>query len=188
MDKCRIFICDDQDRIRSRCWYFQSSRDQVYMGPDVTGKTSKLSFHANDGSSRDGCDSQWGLTRAYAETELRSGTARVLKPVRWKRPTTPAVGAIQVASILFPTDFLRGTIPPFKPGRKRIALPLAAPGHAIEIGIFYSHDEPLVVKTNLSNIGGTTLGYISLSSGENVTIAARGVPFEPTAIPLLYEW
>lgn len=187
VDKCRIFICDEQDRARSRCWYFQSTGRQVYIGPDVTGGTSKLSFHVNDGSSRDGCDSQWGLTRTYAEMEIRSDK-RVPRPVRWKRPATPSVGVVQVASILFPTDFLRGRIPPFQPCRKRIALPLAPPGHAIEIGVFYSRDEPSAAKTNLNKAGGTSLGYFSLPDGENVVIAAREVPFKPEAIPQLYEW
>lgn len=187
MDKCRIFISDERDRIRSRCWYFQSTGNQVYIGPDVTGSTSKLSLHASDGTSRDGCDSQWGLTRTYAEQETRLGN-RVLKPVRWKRPTTPPVGAVQVASILFPTDFLLGSIPPFEPGRKRIALPLARSGHAIEIGVFYSRDCPSIIKNDLNNAGTTSLGYMSLPSGEHVVIAAREVPFDPSTIPQLYKW
>ena len=52
--------------------------------------------------------------------ERRWGTPNLLKPARWKRPETPAVGVVQVASIAFPTDFLGGTIPPFKSRRKRI--------------------------------------------------------------------
>ena len=95
-----------------------------------------------------------------------------------------AGGGAQVASILFPTDFLGGTIPPFKSGRKRIALPLAPPRHAIEVGVFYSHAEPSIIRTEMSNSGGTFIGHMNLPGGENVAVAAREVPFEPSAIPL----
>jgi hypothetical protein len=182
LDMCRIFICDERNQIRSQCWYFRSEGNEVYIGPGPTGGTSKLSFHSRGGSSRDGCDSQWGLTRPYAERERQLGTAEVLLPVRWKRPLTPSVGVVQVASILFPTDFLRGTIPAFKSGRKRVALLLASPHHAIEIGVFYSFDEPSIIRINLNNAKGKFIGYMSLPNGENVVIAAREVPFDPAII------
>lgn len=177
-DKLRIFICDKQGRARSQCWYFQSSGNQVYIGPEPIGGASKLSFHANDGSSRDGYDSQWGIVNTYARAERESGITNILSPKRWKRPTTPSTGSVQVASILFPTDFLLGRIPPFKTGRKRIAWPLASPHHAIEIGVFYSFDDPLAIRTNLNNAGGTFIGYMNLPNRENVAIAAREVPFD----------
>jgi hypothetical protein len=106
---------------------------------------------------------------------------------RWNRPETPPVGSVQVASIMFPTDFLGGTIPPFKSGRKRIALPLAPPRHAIEIGVFYSLEDPPTIRTEMNNSGGTFIGHMSLPGGENVVVAAREVPFEAAAIPLAYE-
>ena len=134
IDKLRIFISDEQDRARSQCWYIRSVGNHVYIGPEPTGGTSKLTFHAEKGSSRDGCKSQWGLTGDYAEMERRLGTPNLLKPARWKRPETPAVGVVQVASIAFPTDFLGGTIPPFKSGRKRITLPLAPPELSLNLG------------------------------------------------------
>lgn len=188
IDKFRMFISDEQDRPRSQCWVFYSRGDHVYIGPDPTGGTSKLSFHANNGRSRDGCNSQWGLTRAYTEMEEQLGTPNLLRPVRWKRPETPRVGVAQVAAILFPTDFLGGTIPPFKPAKKRIALPLAPPRHAIEVGVFFSREDPWIIRTEMNKAGGTFIGHMSLPGGENVAIAAREVPFEPAAIPLASEW
>jgi hypothetical protein len=188
IDKCRIFISDEQDRARSQCWYIRSVKDHVYVGPEPTGNTSKLTFHAENGGSRDGCNSHWGLTRDYAEMEKLLGTPNLLKPARWKRPETPSVGVAQVASIMFPTDFLEGSIPPFKSGRKRIALPLGQPRHAIEIGIFYSREDPSTIRTEMNNAGGAFIGHMSLPGGENVVVAAREVPFETTAIPLASEW
>jgi hypothetical protein len=185
-DKARVFVIDEQGLARSRCWYFCSLRDAVYIGPDATGGTLKLSFHANDGCSRDGCNSQWGLPRDYAEEERQLGTPKLPPLARWKRPETPPTGFAQVASIMFPTGFLCGTIPPFKPGQKRIALPLAPPGHAIEIGIFYSREDPSTVKAGLSSAGGKSIGYMSLPGGEHVIVAAREVPFEAAAIPLAH--
>jgi hypothetical protein len=182
--KLHIFISDEQDRARSQCWYIHSISNHVYIGPEPTGGTSKLIFHAENGRSHDGCNSQWGLTRDYAEMEKQLGTPNLLRPARWKRPETPPVGSVQVASIMFPTDFLGGTIPPFESGRKRIALPLAPPRHAIEIGVFYSLEDPSTIRTEMNNAGGTFIGHMSLPSGENVAVAAREVPFEVAAIPL----
>lgn len=188
VDKFRIFISDEQDRARSQCWYFFSNRDDVYIGPEPIGGASKLTFHANDGRSRDGHNSQWGLIRPYADKERQLGTPNILPPVRWKRPETPSVGVAHVASIMFPTDFLGGTIPPFKSGRKRIALPLAAPGQAIEIGVFYSLEDPSTIRTEINKAGGTFIGHMSLPGGENVAVVARETPFEAQAIPAAAEW
>jgi hypothetical protein len=49
IDKLHIFIIDEQGRARSQCWYSRSKGNDVYIGPEPTGSTSKLSFHANDG-------------------------------------------------------------------------------------------------------------------------------------------
>jgi hypothetical protein len=116
------------------------------------------------------------------------GTPSLLKPARWKRPETPRVGVAQVAAILFPSDFLGGIIPPFKPGKKRIALPLAPPRHAIEVGVFFSREDPWIIRTEMDKASGTFIGHMSLPGGESVAIAAREVSFEPAAIPLASEW
>ncbi len=134
IDKLRIFIIDEQDRPRSQSWYFKSKGNGVYIGPEKTGRALKLSFHTDNGRARDGRNSQWGLIKDYAEMEAQLGTPKLPPLARWKRPETPSVGVAQVASIMFPTDFLGGTIPPFKSGPKRIAVTLAPPRHAIEVG------------------------------------------------------
>jgi hypothetical protein len=182
MDDCRIFISDEQNRARTRCWYFRSKCSGVYIGPDLIGHAMKLSFHSDDESSRDGCNSQWGLNKVYKQREILSGTPHLPPLMRWKRPETPSMGLAQVASILFPTDFLGGSIHPFKPGRKRLALPMAPPHHAIEIGVFYSREEALSIKALLVEARSTPIGYISLPGGENVAVAARQVPFDSANI------
>jgi hypothetical protein len=93
------------------------------------------------------------------------------------------VGISQVASILFPTDFLGGIIYPFKPGRNRFALPMAPPGHAIEVGTYYSREEPSTIKASLIIAGSTPIGYMSLPGGENVIFAAHVVHFDAALIP-----
>jgi hypothetical protein len=185
-DKLRLFIRDAQNRPRSQCWYFSSYNNSIVIGPEPTGGTLKLSFHASDGQSHDGRNSQWGLITDYREEEERLfGKQTVLQPIRWIRPETPSVGAAHVASILFPTDFLDGTIKPFKPlnkqDQKRIALPLAPSGHAIEVGVFFSFEDPLTIIVR-SDAGDTCIGYRSLPGGEYVAFAAREVPFNPASI------
>lgn len=86
IDKFRFFVADEQGRARSGCWHVVANKDDVFLGPDATGQTLKVSFHANDGRSLDGFNSQYwkGPKRA-----------------RWKRPETPPVGAAHVASSSF---------------------------------------------------------------------------------------
>jgi hypothetical protein len=189
-DKLRLFIIDEQNRARSQFWYFCSWENGLYVGPELTGRTFKLSFHANDGPSLDGCNSQWGLTRDYREIERDLGTSNVPQPIRWKRPETPSVGTAHVASIMFPTDFLGGTINPFKSlksDQKRFALPLAPSGHAIEVGIFFSFEDLLTIKDRMRNAGGTFISCVALPGGENVAVTARQIPFNPDRIPLASE-
>jgi hypothetical protein len=54
------------------------------------------------------------------------------------------------------------------PGRKRFALRMAPPGHAIEVGAYYSREEPSTIKASLINAGSTPIGYMSLPGGETV--------------------
>ena len=183
IDKLRIFIIDEQHRPRSQSWYFKSKGNGIYIGPEKTGRALKLSFHTDNGRARDGRNSQWGLIKDYAETEVQLGTPKLLPLARWKRPETPSVGVAQVASIMFPTDFLCGTIPPFKSGPQRVAVALAPPRHAIEIGLFYSRADPSTIRTEINNAEGRCcIGYFSLPGGENVAVAARVVPFDNAAL------
>jgi hypothetical protein len=181
-DKLRIFISDDIDRARSQCWYFHSKGDDVYIGPEATGGTAKLSLHGNNAPSNDGCNSQWGLIGDYRKKEAKF-TNRPLRPLRWKRPKTPPMGAIHVASILFPTDFLCGVIRAFKPGRTRVALPMAPPRHAIEVSVIYSLEEPSNIAAEMTKAGITFLGHFHLPCGGIVAVSACEVPFDPALVP-----
>ena len=181
IDELRIFVIDEQHRPRSQSWYFKSKGNGVYIGP--AGPALKLSFHTDDGSACDGRNSQWGLLKDYLKMEAQLGTPKLPPLARWKRPETPSVGVVQVASIMFPTDFLRGTIPPFKSGLKRLPITLAPPGHAIEVGLFYSRADPPTTRTELENAERSCLDYFSLPSGENVALAWCVIPFDPALIP-----
>jgi hypothetical protein len=111
------------------------------------------------------------------------GTPKLPPRARWERPETPSVGVAQVASIMFPTDFLGGNIPPFKSGPKRVPVLLAPPRHAIEVGLFYSRADPPTIRTEINNAEGRCIGYFSLPGGENVAVAARVVPFNAALTP-----
>jgi hypothetical protein len=177
----RLFIVDEQGRPRSECWYFKSRGSSIYVGPEKTGHALKLSFHDDDGSARDGRNSQYGLLKDYAAKELQFG-AQLPPLARWKRPETPPEGLAQVASINFPTDFLNGAFSAFKSGRTRVAVPIAPPGRAIEVGLFYSRDEPASIRMALDTATGKCLGFFTLSNGENVAVAARVVSYDPALI------
>ena len=91
----RLFIVDEQGRPRSECWYFKSRGSSIYVGPEKTGHALKLSFHDDDGSARDGRNSQYGLLKDYAAKELQFG-AQLPPLARWKRPRRHPKGSLKL--------------------------------------------------------------------------------------------
>lgn len=178
----RFLITDDDDRPRSSTWFFQTTGDNVYLGPRGTGGKAKLSFHP-PGSGRDGCDSQWGLVRQYAEEESTKGFTDLLKPVRWVRPAAPTKGAVIVASIAFPADYMKGAVAPSEGTGKRIAFPLAPAGQATVIDIFFAREAPEKTEQAFIASGRTPFIYSDLPCGEFVSLTARQVPFDSGYIP-----
>lgn len=174
-DALRFYIADEHDRPRSSLWRAFCHGDDVYLAPRKIGGALKLSIH------RDG-NCQYGTTRHYVQKARAQGIDAFPPLARWRRPPTPESGAFHVASILFPTDFLRSrTIA--RPTKLKFAIPLAPLGHAIEVMVFYASAEPSLAEQALRERGITAFSYMTLLCGEIAILAARQVPFEAEFIP-----
>jgi hypothetical protein len=182
VEKVRFYVADEADRRRSAPWYVRENAGSVYVGPSLLGGSLKLSFHKTGGSA-DGRDSQYGTTSRYVERLRAAGFWNFPRLARWSRPVPPLHGATQVASILFPTDFLRTPLPPPPPGKTKFALPIAPPGSALEVGLFYSRSVPQELEALFIGKGLTPLFFVPANAGQFVSVTARHVAFDPNSIP-----
>ena len=133
LDKIRFLIVDEDGDLRSSAWFITSESGSLYVAPKALGSAMKLSLHPK-GRSIDGHDCQFGLARHSMKRHRELGYSPPA-PMRWTRPEPPEVGALHVASILFPTDYLTEKMgEPQEDGKLKFALPLPPPGHVIELG------------------------------------------------------
>ena len=180
--KFRFFVADEADRPRSSQWFIYEHRGSVYASASLLGGLFKLSLHPC-GSGQDGCDSQIGLTRNYAQREEASGFS-VFPPIRWARPLTPQIGTVLVASIAFPTDFLKGEVLLSGKSRRRYSFKIAPAGQAFVISIFYSSEDPTALEERFIATGADPLIWMKLPSAEYASIVAKYAPFDPKFVPV----
>lgn len=181
--KFRFFIVDERNEPRSSCWVAHESAGSIYVSPRVTGGAMKLSFH-RPGRSNDGCDSQYGFTNPYVRKENARTGQDLPMLARWTRSATPTDGYVQVASLVFPTDFLRGAIQhPPEPGKRKFAIPMAPPGAAIEVGLYYTRRATTDIESDFVGRGVTPLVWWELDDDEKVVLAAKQTPFNPELVP-----
>jgi hypothetical protein len=96
---------------------------------------------------------------------------------KWRRPQTPATGAVHVASVIFPKAYYTSEAPRGTP-KKPVFLMEAAPDvKAVEFGFFYSkHASKL--ETSLAKIG-RPLIFSELANGESVAVVCRARNLDP---------
>jgi hypothetical protein len=84
---------------------------------------------------------------------------------------------VRVASIRFPTDFLRGPQAIEKAIRDLVLVERAPAGDCIELGVFYSREPKSVLEPKLAKIG-LPMFHIDFGNGENASIVVRQRIFE----------
>jgi hypothetical protein len=102
--------------------------------------------------------------------------------IKWKRPPTPEVGTAHVASIIFPTEFLKLPQPQGTLKKPLIIFDAAAPGKAVEVGFFYSREEQATLEPKLLKIGHPIV-WTKLDNGEMITVVVREADFDRTVLP-----
>jgi hypothetical protein len=163
----------------STVWTAFGNRDDYYIGSRSFMGSQKVSLHTS-GICRVALTSrQYDM---LAEQGLPQPADRAA--TKWQRPRTPRTGAAHVASIIFPTDYLRIMDEPKGTRKKPLFIfEPAPPGQAIEFGIFYSREDEAAMEERYRQIG-QAIVHTTLEGGEQVTVVARISSFDQAWLPL----
>jgi hypothetical protein len=161
----------------SATWTAFGTGDEYYIGARHAMGSSKISLHQS-GICR------VALTEKHFNALPGDGLAqpRDRALVKWKRQPTPDIGAAHVASIIFPTEFLKLPEPQSTPKKPLIIFGAAPPGKAIEIGFFYSREAPATLEPKLLQIGHPIV-CTTLDNGEMITVVGREADFDSAVLP-----
>jgi hypothetical protein len=167
------FAVGTEKAVLSSFWFVTATDEgSVYVGARSLGGTLKASFHRS-GS----CHVRFGQRQ-----EL--GTLANSYMMKWRRKPTPPAGAVQVGSIIFSTDLLRGQMDPPEGKAMHVLFVPPPKGHALELGLFYSHETSETMEAKFLKIG-KPLIYSELPTGEVFSVVARTGLFDAEAIPQL---
>ena len=161
----------------SSMWTAFGTGNEYYIGARHVMGSSKISLHQS-GICR------VALTEKHFSALLSDGLTqpRDRALIKWKRPPTPDIGAAHVASIIFPTEFLKLPEPQGIPKKPLIIFGAAPPGKAVEIGFFYSREDPATLEPKLLQIGHPIV-CTTLDNGEMITVVAREADFDRAVLP-----
>jgi len=67
--------------------------------------------------------------------------------------------------------------------KPKTSLPMAPKGQAVEVSLFFHYLRADVVEEELLKYGYTPIFYMTLNSGEVVSVAARQTPFDRNILP-----
>jgi hypothetical protein len=167
---------------RSSIWTAWGDKREYYLGVENLTGSIKASFH------RDGrCHVKFRENYWWALRNKGLFVPRNPKITAWRRPPTPDSGAVHVASVLFPRDFIKVDAEPNARQDGWWADPVfyfahAPAGEAVEFLLFYTKT-PEAIEQALAQIG-KPLFYTTLdSSDESVSIVVRTRPFDAAVIP-----
>ena len=171
------FAVGTSDGPRSAWWYVHMEpRANVYVGVRSLGEHLKLSLHGDR-------NCQFGMPRSRLDAMRKAGL-----PVpknhyffRWPRPVTPQKGAIQIVSIIIPTNLLNNKPPPDQSTKRRLPLFSPAPaGHALELNILYSFEPASSLEERLLHKCCPMI-HNQLDNGEIIHFVGRVIPFDAPA-------
>lgn len=163
-----FYISDKNNRRRSSTWVIKKdvrkkdNSASIYVYERTFGGKNKLSLHPN-------LDCQWGMVGNYYDKmkEIGGGTFDF---IRWKRRETPEKGAIYVASIRFPTDFMQGDFSEYQENKKAVfSFEIAPAGKSINFGIYFSKESPENLEEAFLKKGMTPIFCFDMDNGEFVS-------------------
>jgi hypothetical protein len=162
----------------SAAWMTFDSHGNFYIGARSVMGSQKISLHRSR-ICRLAFDKRYfgsAVERGLIPTE----EDRVL--VKWRRPLTPAIGAVLVVGLVFPTDFLHLNAPAASVKKPFIYLDAAPQGKAVEVAFFYSREPVTTLEPELLQFG-SPLFWTDLGCGDMVWMVAREADFHATAFP-----
>lgn len=157
-----FYLCDSDGRRRSSTWKIKRTKDNVYISTEGFTGRMKLSLHPD-------LVCQWGLVRNYHERNV-SNSKGSFEPIRWERKETPVEGALFVASITFPTKYLKGKFSDFKEkGKEHFKFQIAPEGCSLSFGVFYSKEDPETLEQKFIQRNMLPIFTFDLENGEYVS-------------------
>jgi len=183
IDKFRFAIGDDRAAVATE-WIAWADRDSFYLGALRLDGLVKLSLHEKQICRLAIPKQNW---LEHREGAYRSVSDRAFQ--QWTRAPTPEQGVLHVASIAFPTDFMVAPLRPSraKPSKPLFMIPMAAAGMCVEISLLYSLQHPKGLEGKLEGKC-TPIVYMTLTTGEFVSVVGRNAPFDPSLIPAPDQW
>ena len=171
----RFAVCGPKGH--STSWTAFKRGNDYYIGARGLMGAQKISLHAS------------GICRVALTEEFYNSlpTKGLLQPLdraiaKWRRSETPARGAVHVASIIFPSDYLVHAKPEGTYRKPLIIFGDVPPGKAFEFGFFYSREEIDDLGERLEKVG-EPLFSTKLDDGTTVTLVSRLIVFDPSVLP-----
>lgn len=172
----RFAVCGPKGH--SSSWTAFGHGNDYYIGARGLMGSQKISLHAS-GICR------VAMTDQFYSSLPAKGLVQPLDrvSVKWTRPETPIVGAVHVASIVFPSDFLVQAKRPEGTYRKPLIIfGDVPPGKAFEFGFFYSREGIDDLRDRFLSVG-KPLCSSKLADGTTVSLVSRVIDFDRSALP-----
>jgi hypothetical protein len=162
----------------SSVWTAFGNRSDYYIGARPAMGSTKISLHASGICRVALTDKQFNALEAEGLTQPPDRAM-----IKWRRAKTPETGAVHIASVIFPTDYLSITEEPRGTHKKPLLIFEAAPpGQAVEFGFFYSYEDEVSMEKRYARIG-QSIVCTTLDNGERVTILVRITEFDRACLP-----
>jgi hypothetical protein len=157
-------------------WCIFSHGNDFYLGARSILGSIKISLHASGICRIAFTERQMALMRAQG---LELSNDRAL--LKWRRAASPEVGAVHVASLIFPAAHLQGDPPRATYKKPVLIIGVAIPGKAVEVGFFFARESMKTLKGKLSAVG-MPMCYTSLANGETVSMVVREADFDSSVV------
>jgi hypothetical protein len=172
------FAVGDPEHNYSTIWSAWGWGNEFYFGAVAMLGFTKISLHQTG-------ECQVAIIKDKWEKLGREGLPRPddRALTKWVQKPTPDSGAIHVASVLFPTDYLKSTkVPEGTAKRPLTILTPAPPGKAVEVSYFYSREPAETLGPKFAKLC-IPLFRVTLDNGDSVSIVVRQTEFDKRFLP-----
>jgi hypothetical protein len=169
------FAVEGPDGRFSTAWATWEKNDTIYLAGRTIGGAFKVSLHPPE---------MGGYRLAYTKDFYAKVRDRVPQReiVRWPRPEIGEKEVVLVASICFPTDFMRSGPPPSSRNRKYLILGAPQSGRAANVGFFLSRAGMKAIETSAPTGHMPIVGWV-FEDGSSISLVAWESEFDPGVLP-----
>ena len=169
------FAVEGPDGRFSTAWATWEKNDTVYVAGRTSGRFIKVSLHPPH---------MGGYRLAYDKPFYSTIRDRVPQReiVTWPRPEVSEKEVVLVASICFPTDFMRSGPPPSSRDKKYLILGAPQSGRAVNVGFFLSRAGKEAIEASAPS-GHVPIERWDFEDGTSISLVAWESEFDPVVLP-----